>query len=275
MTPEAGETDDLVLAQRCLAGSIEAWEELVRRVERPVHTLIARFVWSLDDAQDVTQEVLLKVFSGLHSYRGEAALSTWTYRIASRHLMDLARRPVEQLTFEQGQEHLLAGLAAPEWAGPDAALLADEVKIGCSTSMLVCLPRPLRLSYLLGAVLDLPGPQAAWVLDIDPVLHRKRLSLARTRVRTFMAGICGIYDPTNPCRCARQISYDVEIGRIDPRRPAFLAAASQAEARTLAADIDALHDDLAVMRSNPSLEPASSVIVRLRTLLDSSSSPMN
>lgn len=110
---------------------------------------------------------------------------------------------------------------------------------------------------------DLPGPEAAWVLDIDPVLHRKRLSLRRTRVRTFMAGICGIYDPTNPCRCARQISYDVEIGRISPSRPAFLSAASQAEARTLAADIDALHDDLAVMRTNPSLEPASSVIVRL------------
>jgi len=259
--------DDLALVGRCLDGRFEAWEELIRRLRRPVHTLVVRFVWSVHDAEDVTQEVLLKVVTALHSYRGEAALTTWAYRIASRHLIDLARRPAEALTFYQGREHLLAGLAEPEWAGPEATALAEEVKIGCSTAMLLCLSRPLRLSYLLGAVLDLPGPEAAWVLDVDPTVHRKRLSLAREKVREFMAGICGIYDPANPCRCARQISYDVRIGRIDPHRPDFSSRAVRGQARRLVADLDALGDDLAIMRSNPDLDPGESVLTRLRELV--------
>lgn len=259
--------DDLALVARCLDGRFEAWEELLGRVRRPVHTLVVRFVWSVHDAEDVTQEVLLKVVTALHSYRGEAALTTWVYRIASRNLIDLARRPAEELTFDRGREHLVAGLAEPDWSGPEAVALAEEVKIGCSTSMLLCLSRPLRLSYLLGAVLDLPGPHAAWVLDVDPTVHRKRLSLAREKVRGFMAGICGIYDPSNPCRCARQITYDVRIGRIDPDRPDFSSRAVQGQARRLVADLDAFGDDLAIMRSNPDLNPSEAVLARLRELI--------
>jgi DNA-directed RNA polymerase specialized sigma24 family protein len=274
VTAASNDHPDLDLARRCLEGRIDAWEELVTRLERPVHTLAARFVWSLDDAQDVSQEVLLKVFTALHSYRGEAALTTWAYRIAARHLMDLSRRPVEALTFGEGREHLLAGLREPEWLGPEAAALAEEVKIGCSTSMLLCLSRPLRLSYLLGAVLDLPGPDAAWVLDVDPEVHRKRLSLARGEVREFMAAICGLYDPANPCRCHRQIAYDVRIGRLDADRPAFLSAGTARRARVLVSQLDSLHDDLAIMRSNPDLDPKRSVLLRLRELVASGAQPL-
>ncbi len=192
--------DDLALVARCLDARFEAWEELIRRLQRPVYTLVVRFVWSVHDAEDVTQEVLLKVVTVLHSYRGEAALTTWAYRIASRHLIDLARRPSEALTFDEGREHLLVGLAEPEWAGPEATALAGEVKIGCST-----------------AVLDLPGPDAAWVLDVDPTVHRKR-----------------------PVR---------------------------GQARRLVADLDTLGDDLAIMRSNPDLDPVNSVLTRLRELV--------
>lgn len=268
MTPHQGRHgDDLALAGRCIDGHFDAWEDLIRRLQGPVHTLVVRFVWSVHDADDVTQEVLLKIVTALHSYRGDAELTTWAYRITSRHLIDLSRRPAEALTFDQGREHLLAGLAEPERTGPEAAALAEEVKIGCSTSMLLCLSRPLRLSYILGAVLDLPGPDAAWVLDVDPTVHRKRLSLAREKVRDFMAGICGLYDPANPCRCAKQISYDVRIGRIDPARPEFSSRAVRGQARRLVADLDALGDDLAIMRSNPDLEPSTSVLVRLRQLV--------
>lgn len=259
--------DDLALAARCQQGLFEAWEELIDRLKRPLHTLVVRFVWSVHDAEDVTQEVLLKVVTALHSYRGDAALTTWAYRIASRHLIDLRRRPAEDLTFDRGREHLLEGLKAPEWSGPERAALAQEVKIGCSTSMLMCLSRPLRLSYLLGAVLDLPGPEASWVLEVDPTVHRKRLSLAREKVRGFMAGICGLYDPKNPCRCARQISEHVRIGRIDPAHPDFASRAVRGQALRLVGDLDALADDLAIMRSNPEFEPSGSRLVRLRQLL--------
>lgn len=75
----------------------------------------------------------------------------------NRHLMNPARRPIEQLTVEQDQERLLGRAYRSGVGRTDAALLADAAKIGCSTSMLVCLHRPLRLPYPLGAASDLPG----------------------------------------------------------------------------------------------------------------------
>lgn len=258
---------DLALAHRCLGGEVAAWEEFVERLNRPVHTLAVRFLWSVQDADDVTQEVLLKVFTRLAQYRGEAALTTWVYRIAARHLSDLARRPSEDLTFAVGREHLLAGLVEPAWSGPEEAMLAEEVKIGCTTSMLTCLSRPLRLSYVLGVVLDLPGPEAAWVLDVDPATHRKRLQLARGQVRDFLDGICGLYRADNPCRCRRQVTYDVRIGRIDPGAPSFSTAVAPGQVRVAVREMDVLLDDLAIMRSNPDTQPGPAVLEHLRALI--------
>ena len=268
-------SDDLALAARCLAGEVSSWDTLVARLRSPVYSLAIRLLYSPEDAEDVTQEVLLKVVTALHSYRGEATLTTWAYRIASRHLVDIARRPAEALTFDEGREHLLDGLREPAWTGPDAALLATEVKIACSTSMLVCLSRPLRLSYIVGAVLDLAGPEAAWILDVDPATHRKRLSLARAKIRDFLAGVCGLYDPANPCRCARQITYDVRIGRIDAHRPGFVGRAAHRESLVLVDQIHALEDDLAIMRSNPDLDPQRDLMGWLLARVASSDPPFD
>lgn len=95
-------------------------------------------------------------------------------------------------------------------------MLEEEVKIACSTSMLVCLSRPLRLAYLIGEILEFNSIDGTHILEIQQNTFRKRLSLARQEIRAFMSEQCGIYNPQNPCRCSKQINYCIEVDWFKP-----------------------------------------------------------
>jgi DNA-directed RNA polymerase specialized sigma24 family protein len=82
---------------------------------------------------------------------GEAAFATWAYRVAANHILNFRKCRVEQenLTFGGYGEELERGLADPDTTRPDAGLLAEEVKLGCTLGMLLCLDRDHRLAYIL------------------------------------------------------------------------------------------------------------------------------
>jgi RNA polymerase sigma-70 factor, ECF subfamily len=86
------ETPDRQLIERCRSGDDEAFRELVDQHKRLVFALIARSVTDQGRAEELAQEVFLRVHRGLPYFRGEARLSTWIYRIAS-NLIAEERKP--------------------------------------------------------------------------------------------------------------------------------------------------------------------------------------
>jgi RNA polymerase sigma-70 factor (ECF subfamily) len=79
---EAGDWDEARLLGGLRSGSEEAYEELIRQFQQPVYTLVCRLLEDPSDACDVVQEVFLKIFRKVGSFRGESSLKTWMYRIA-------------------------------------------------------------------------------------------------------------------------------------------------------------------------------------------------
>ena len=83
------------LVERAKEGDQNALEELVRHIQDPVYGLALRMLSHPADAEDATQEILVKVVTHLVSFRQESAFTTWVYRIASNHLItNNKRRPV-------------------------------------------------------------------------------------------------------------------------------------------------------------------------------------
>src|SRR5262249_45238146 len=153
----------------------------VRAVQRDVYGLALRFLWHPEDAEDATQEILIRIVTGLGGFRGESSFRTWVYRIACNALLGLRKKRMEERTvsWEEFGEDLGQGLSdAPLRAAGrvDEALLLEEVKVGCTHAMLLCLDRDHRLAYVLGAILELEHREAAEVLAISPAAFRKRLS---------------------------------------------------------------------------------------------------
>jgi RNA polymerase sigma-70 factor, ECF subfamily len=78
---EAAAADDGALVRAALAGDCDAFDELVRRHQRHVYQLCYRFAGNHEDASDLAQDVFVRAFKGLRSFKGQSAFSTWLYRI--------------------------------------------------------------------------------------------------------------------------------------------------------------------------------------------------
>jgi hypothetical protein len=122
---------------------------------------------------------------------------------------------------------LVYGLALRILGDPEEAqdssqeILLKEAKLACTHAMLVCLDRPHRLAYVFGEILELTGDEAGVILEVDAPTFRKRLSRARERVESFIQGRCGLVNPAVPCRCSKQIPYQLRTGVADAARPRF------------------------------------------------------
>jgi RNA polymerase sigma factor (sigma-70 family) len=252
-TGGTGAVDEAALVARATSGDADALDQVVRIVQDPLYRLALRMTGLRADAEDAAQEILIRVVTRLASWRGEASLTTWAYRIGVNYLVDLRHRSALErrtLTFAAYREELADGLG-PEYAGPDAELLADEVRLRCTQALLQCLDREERVVFVLGEVFALPGEEAAWILDTTAAAYRKRLERARRRIRTFMRGNCGLVDPANPCRCSRRITSAQAAGRLRPGSPMLATHPTAGAVRGARTQMEKLHDVAEVLRSHP------------------------
>lgn len=262
---------------RASAGDRVALEVVVRAVQKDIYRLAIRFLWHPQDAQDATQEILIRVITGLGSFRGESGFRTWVYRVASNTLLTLRKQRMEQqsLSFEQFDEDLAQGMSDTHWGGEDdlsQALLLEEVKIGCTLGMLQCLDRDHRLAYILGEIMELDHAEAAGALDIKPAAFRKRLSRARSSILSFMQSHCGLTNPSNACRCSRRVGTAISLGCVDPSQ--LLFASSQQQARRfpqVLAGIRQLEESrraAALYQSHPEVRASGSFTAWLKQVID-------
>ena len=206
------------LGRQAIGGNRDALDRLVRALQSDVYGLALRMLWNREDAEDATQEILVRTVTRLAQFDFRSRLKTWVYRIAVNYILDVKKSPVERmhLNFQGFVDDLVEGLSTDGPANAERSLLVEEVKIGCTLGMLQCLDRPHRLAYILGEILELSGPECAAALDISPELFRKRLQHARTAIEAFTRKHCGLASDDAACACHRRVAAAVRIGRVRP-----------------------------------------------------------
>ena len=118
--------DDILLASVASTGSVGAFETLVERYSRRVYALIVRIVGSGADAEELTQDVMMRVFDRAAAFDGRSAGGTWVFRIAFNMAIDHTRREQRRADRPQGNEQsdiLADRAAAPTPAAPLLAVL--------------------------------------------------------------------------------------------------------------------------------------------------------
>lgn len=247
------ENDLEVLVERAQQGDRRALEQVVRSIQDDVFHLAMRMLGDADDARDASQEVLVRVVTKLGSFRGESRFRTWVYGVAANSLLNARRARRPETTFDELGQQLEAALTAssPTPApGPVDAVALNEAKLVCTQGMLACLDRPHRLAYILGEILELPGEEAAAILDITPPAFRKRLSRARESMEAFVASRCGLANPSTACRCHKLLPAVLAGGLVDPLNPRLTRLPVRAADR-LRLDIDRVRTAAEIFRSLP------------------------
>ncbi len=187
-----------MLVRRCIAGDVVAWEEIVQRYNRRIYNICYRFAGSGNDAQDLTQEVFIKMFRTLGSYDVErGAFMTWVTTITRNLLVDHFRKGKQ----DRMTESLDTAPSEHEDAMPLSEKIEDKAP-GADTSVqsretrelvhraLQKLSPELREAVILRDLQDMDYKDIAAVLKVPEGtvksrINRGRAELARLLQRTY------------------------------------------------------------------------------------------
>jgi len=217
--------DDLeLIVKEAQQGSATAIEALVIALQGRIYSYAVKFFWNPQDAEEATQEAFIKIITRLESFRGESKFSTWAYKVASNHFLNMKQvKTFPQISFENFEVGLEKGLAhydqSPQVAAEKA--LVFEAKAGCSLAMLQCLDHQSRLVYVLGEVLEFSSKEGAFILDMSDVDFRQKLHRSRERLHAFMKKNCGLVSKKANCKCSKQVSPAIQMGKIEPQNLLF------------------------------------------------------
>jgi RNA polymerase sigma-70 factor (ECF subfamily) len=174
---------DFNLVERCLSGDEAAWETLVRTHTRRVYGFCYRFTGKDSEAQDLTQEVFLRVFRALKSYRSdEGAFATWLARLSRNLLIDHYRRTRQDRATDSIEEQLpmieerTATSARPE------GLLAGREASEILQNALQRLSPDLREAVILRDLQEMEYREIAEVLKVPEGTVKSRLNRGRAEL---------------------------------------------------------------------------------------------
>jgi len=198
------------LVELAKEGDREALKDLLLKIKDRVFGLAVRMLGHPVDAEDATQEILIKIITHLSAFRQESAFTSWIYRIAANYLLVTRKRRAELIysSFDDFANAIDGNLAS-QWSQSvseaEMKLLVEEMMISCTQGILLCLDRDHRLAFILGEIFEVSGKQGGYILGITPIAFRKRLSRGRKRLNHFMEKHCSLMNPSNPCNCERMV----------------------------------------------------------------------
>jgi RNA polymerase sigma factor (sigma-70 family) len=228
----AGQEGDETLVARARANDRAALETLLARHQPWIFNIAVRMLFHHADAEDATQEILVRVLRALPSFRGESRFSTWLYRIAVNHILNVKKARWSASEAVCSFADAAAGLQrVPDVDPPDPAtiplpfeILVEEAKVGCVMGTLLCLDGRQRLVFILGTVFGVGDEVGAEIVGVTPVNFRQLLSRARRDLYEYLRGNCSLIEPRNSCRCARETRTFIQGGFVDPHKLRFTPA---------------------------------------------------
>jgi len=278
----AAETPDAELVRSAQAGDREATELLFTRHQPWIFNLAVRMLLHRADAEDATQEVLIKAYKALSGFRAESQFRTWLYRIAVNHILNIKKAAISICSFEDAARGLER---VPDLDPPDprtvpvpVEILVEETKIVCTMGTLLCLDGRQRLVFILGEIFGVSDEVGAEIVEVTPVNFRQILSRARRDLYEYLRGNCSLVNPGAPCKCVKKTRAFIQGGFVDPQKLQFTSQYRR-KVREVAGDraselMDAYMKVAAqVYRNHPFYEPAEQVARLRQALKDVSLAP--
>ena len=181
------------LLLRMQGGDEAAFEALVRLYEKKIYTLCRRMCGNDEDAQDAAQEAFLSLWRSAKSFRGDASLSTWLYRLATNACIDLLRRNQrsgERVSLDDEETTFEIADTAPL---PEQALERRETQKLISEG-LAALPEEYRAILLLREAEGLSYTEIAEAMHMELGTVKSRISRGRMLLRNYLTASGNFFD---------------------------------------------------------------------------------
>lgn len=251
------------LVDKATSGDKKSLETLIAGVQDIVFNLSLRMLGTFADAEDATQDILLKMITHLSSFRGDSSFTTWVFRIASNHLKSYKKHMFSHypLSFEYYGNDIENGKIqdVPDLTqNVEKDILAEELKLSCTNVMLQCLDMESRCIFILGTMFKIDSRIAGDILEMTPEAYRQRLSRIRKKMADFLSEYCGEYGGGR-CKCKDRVNYAIQSHRLNPLQLDYMAAKeipiqTMIEVKNAMEDIDDLSQDFSFCKTYQSPE---------------------
>ncbi len=190
---------DQALLERLQAGNEQAMGELAETYGSKVYQLAFRYLRNKEDAEEVVQDVLFKVYRKVGAFRGDSALSSWIYRITFNTAMSRlrtagyqrAQREGRQLSVDAGETAGVPIVEPADWSGlGDEGVLRAEMRREAIRAILA-LPAIYRAPVVLRDLQGLSTEEASAVLNVKDQTLKSRLHRGRLILRKQLADFAG------------------------------------------------------------------------------------
>ena len=177
-----GRSADLALVERCRKGDLGAFEEIYRAHSPKLYSLALRMLGNPADAEDLLQEIFLSAHRKLDGFRGDAALGTWLYRLATNQCLDYLRSRAGRNNQVTGALDDELGLSDPGSRGIAERTVA---KMDLERA-LAQLPEGARAAFVLHDVEGLEHREVAEVLGVAEGTSKSQVHKARLKLRALL-----------------------------------------------------------------------------------------
>lgn len=178
---------DAILVERCLEGDQGAWEQLVRSHTRRVYAICYRFVGKDEEAQDLTQDVFLRIFKTLGSFRaGEGSFTVWLTRLTRNLLIDNYRRNKGQRMTDSLDDQLPILEETSLAGGRTDGLLAGREASELLQAALQKLSPELREAVILRDLEEMEYKEIASALSVPEGTVKSRLNRGRAELARIL-----------------------------------------------------------------------------------------
>jgi len=218
---------DKELIENILKGNKKHLEILIKRYNDFVFNISYKMLWNIEDAKDMSQEILITFITKLDSFKFNSSFKTWLYRIAVNHTLNYlkSKNRNKEFSFEQYGNNL--DNTPNLFLKPNAhnqvenKILYEEVKQTCMSGMLMCLDNKSRMVFVIGEILGFKDKIGSEILEVSPENFRMMLSRAKKDLYSFMNNKCGLINKQNPCRCSKKTKSFIEAGYVNPKNLLF------------------------------------------------------
>lgn len=181
--PDVTEPPDAIdtLIQRCLAGDQDAWADIVKQYRRRVYSVAYKFTGNHEEAEDLAQDIFIKVFRALHTFDRRANFQTWLISVSRNMCIDhyrSVRKERETINRDINADDLMPvadGMAAD-------ALLEQQGQVALLRRALGALPEPLKTAVTLRDLHDLSYHDIARQLQVPEGTVKSRINRGRAEL---------------------------------------------------------------------------------------------
>lgn len=223
---EHKETEIIKIIDNAVSGNQEALVTLLTSIQDIVFNLSLRMLGTVPDAEDATQDILIRIITNLSSFQKKCAFSTWVYKLSSNYLINYKKSIFTHypLDFDiYGNDIRYANTDDIDHLVDDLCreTMSEELKLSCTNVMLQCLDAENRCIFIFGTMFKLDSRIASEILEITPENYRQKLSRTRKKVANFLASYCGLTG-SEICNCKKRVDYAISQKRINPKKTEFL-----------------------------------------------------